>query len=103
MRTDFAEYIPYKAELDKFTGYITTPELKYFENGKCKCTFGIPLKKDEEVIWLNCECWGRIAEKCAELKKGDEVLVFGYFKEDEYKNKEGKHVKKKIFVVKGVI
>lgn len=99
------KYNDFKLNLDVFGGFITAPDVRYFENGKVKTTFAIPLKKDKdrEPLWLNCECWGKLAEKVGELEKGTEILVFGYFKEDEYKNKEGKHVKKKIFVVKGII
>lgn len=96
----------FKQNLDIFSGYLSADaDIKYFESGKCKTTFSIPLNrsKDSDTLWLNCECWGRMAEKCAELKKGNEVLVFGFFKEDEYKNKEGIKVKKIIFAVKGLI
>lgn len=95
----------FKLKLDIFGGYMTKPDIKYFESGKCKTTFAIPLEKnkDDEAKWLNCECWGKLAEKCAELEKGDEVLIFGYFKESEYKDKEGKPKTKITFIVKGVI
>lgn len=103
--TKFEEFEQFKQNLDIFGGYITQPELRFFESGKCKCTFAIPLKKnkEDEAIFLNCECWGKLAEKVGELKKGDEVLVFGYLKENEYKDKEGKNKKNIIFVVKGLI
>lgn len=105
MNTKFAEYLEFRQSLDCFTGYITEPKMRYFESGKCKCEFAIPLKKtkDDEALFLNCECWGRIAEQAGELKKSDEVIVFGYFKENEYKDKEGNTKTKIIFVVKGVI
>lgn len=103
--TKFEEFEQFKQNLDIFGGYITQPELRYFENGKAKCTFAIPLKKnkDDEVKWLNCEAWGRYAEITGELKKGDEVLVLGYFKENEYKNEKGVIKKKIVFIIKGII
>jgi single-stranded DNA-binding protein len=103
--TKFEEFEQFKQILDVFGGYITQPELRYFENGKAKCTFAIPLKKnkDDEAKWLNCEAWGRYAEIAGELKKGDEVLVFGYFKESQYKDKEGKEKTNIVFIVKGVL
>lgn len=99
------KYEQFKLNLDIFGGYITQPELRFFESGKCKCTFAIPLKKnkDDEAIFLNCECWGKLAEKVGEFKKGDEVLVLGYFKENEYKNEKGVVKKKIVFIVKGII
>ena len=99
------KYEQFKQKLDIFSGYITQPDVKYFENGKCKCNFAIPLKKskDDDTLWLNCEAWGSMAEKIGELKKGTEVLVFGYFKEDTFKDKEGKEKTKTVFITKGVI
>ena len=95
----------FEQNLQVFNGFITQPDVKYFENGKCKCTFAIPLKKnkEDEAIWLNCECWGKNAEKVGELKKGDEVLVFGYLKEIEYEAKDKTKKTKIVFVVKGII
>lgn len=99
------QFEQFKQNLDVFNGYLSADaDIRYFESGKCKTTFSIPLKpKEGDAVWLNCECWGRTAEKCAELKKGDEILVFGYFKESEYKNKEGETKTKTVFIVKGVI
>ena len=99
-------YNEFKVNLDVFSGYLSADaEIRYFESGKCKTTFSIPLSKDKdsETIWLNAECWGRIAEKAAEYKKGDEVLVFGFLKETEYEAKDKIKKKKIIFKVKGII
>jgi len=100
------EFEELKANLDMFYGFISNdPEIRYFESGKCKTTFAIPLKKnkEDEAKWLNCECWGALAEKAGELKKGTEVLVFGNFKEDKYKDKGGNEKTKITFVVKGIV
>ncbi len=100
------EFEELKANLDMFCGFLSNdPEIRYFESGKCKATFSIPLKKnkEDEAKWLNCECWGTLAEKVGELKKGTEVLVFGNFKEDKYKDKDGNEKTKITFVVKGVV
>lgn len=89
----------FKKVYDIFTGIVATaPEIKYFENGKAKCTFSIPLRSGEDTFWLNCECWGNRAEFAAErLKKGDEITIMGYFKESEYNGKTNV-----IFNVKGI-
>ena len=101
------QFNEFKQNLDMFSGYLSVdPDIRYFESGKCKATFSIPLSKgkDSETLWLNCECWGRIAEKAGEeLKKGSEVLVLGYFKEVEYEAKDKTKKKKIVFIVKGVI
>lgn len=96
----------FEQNLKIFSGYVTEPELRYTEAGKCICTFGIPLRKNKEddAIWLNCQVWDKKAEKIGEkLKKGDEVLVFGYFKESQYKDKEGNNKTKLNFIVKGLL
>ena len=96
----------FELNLKWFSGYLSADaELRYFESGKCKATFSIPLKKkkEDEAKWLNCECWGALAEKVGELKKGTEVLVLGNFKEDTYKDKDGKEKTKIVFIVKGVL
>lgn len=99
------KYNDFKLNLDSFGGFITAPDVRYFENGKVKTTFAIPLKKDKnsDPLWLNCECWGKLAEKVGELEKGTEVLVFGYLKENEYIDKEGNNKKSIVFIVKGCI
>lgn len=75
-----------------FNGFLSADaEIKYFDNGSCKCTFALPLKKNSEddAVWLNCECWGHKAEEITELyKKGSEIVVGGYFKESEYNGKK---------------
>ena len=75
-------------ELKAFTGNITEPKIDYTDTGKSKTTFAIPLKKkkEDEAIWLNCVLWNdeNFAEKC---KKGDSVILYGTFTENEYKGK----------------
>ena len=101
------EFEELKANLDVFCGFLSQdPQIRYFESGKCKATFAIPLKKNkkDETKWLNCECWGKIAEKVSEsYKKGDEVIVLGYFKEEDYQDKTGVTKTKITFVVKGIL
>ena len=79
-----------KFENKIFNGFISAPEINYFESGNAKTKFSIPLKsnKDDEPVWLNCEAWGTIAERIAELKKGSNVTVIGFFKTETYKDKE---------------
>ena len=97
----------FKEKLDVFCGYITEPEFRYTQNGKCVCTFAIPLKKNknDEPLFLNCEAWNSVSERIEilRLKKGDKVLVFGDLKEVEYTDKENNKKKKIIFSLKGVI
>ena len=81
----------FEKQYKTFGGYLSDdPQIKYFDSGACKCTFSIPLKenKDATPVWLNCECWGHIAETIAErYHKNSEITVIGYFKESEYNGK----------------
>lgn len=81
----------FKQNLLFFNGYLSSdPEIQYFESGKNKTTFSLPLKhtKEDEPVWLNCECWGSRGEEIAEkFKKGDEITVAGTLKNVEYKGK----------------
>jgi len=36
----------------------------------------------KETIWVNITTWGKMAENCANLKKGQMVFVKGYLKPD---------------------
>jgi single-stranded DNA-binding protein len=78
-----------KHELKIFNGFISAPEMKYFESGTCTAKFSIPLKasKEAEPVWLNCEAWGTVAEKIGELEKGTNLTVIGKFKTEEYQGK----------------
>lgn len=82
-KEDFEQF-----ELKTFAGYLSADaEVKYFESGKNKVTFSIPLSyaKDSETFWLKCEIWNK--EEFAELKKGTQVLVQGYLVDSEYNDK----------------
>ena len=56
------------------------------------------------VDWFDVECWGRLAERCAEfLKKGAKVAVFGRMKKDTWKDKEsGSNRSKIVFTARDV-
>lgn len=82
-KEDFEQF-----ELKTFVGYLSADaEVKYFESGKNKVTFSLPLSyaKDSETFWLKCEIWNK--EEFGELKKGTQVLVQGYLVDSEYNDK----------------
>lgn len=83
------KYEKFEKQMKTFTGYMGQPEIKYFESGAIRTTFSIPLKenKDDEPTWLNCQVWGKLAEKFAEYPKSTLVTVQGYFKTE--KNQDG--------------
>lgn len=96
------EFNVFKKNYDCFNGFLSgDPEIKFFDSGKCKTKFSLPLKKkkEDDAVWLNCEAWGKTAERITEeYKKGDEIVVLGYFKESENEGK--KYI---TFCVKGVL
>ena len=88
---DIEKYLTFEKHYTTFNGYLSAdPEIKYYENGKCKTKFSLPLKKqkDDDAVWLNCEAWGKLGERIAEnYTKGDEITVIGYFIESQYNEK----------------
>lgn len=83
------KFSAFEKQLKTFTGFMSESQIKYFESGAIKTTFSIPLKKNKEdkPIYLNCLCWGKMAERVALYEKGSLVSVQGYFEENE---KDGK-------------
>lgn len=75
-------------------------ELKYIPNGKAVLAFSVALNerfqdkdtsewKDGETFFLECELWGKPAEKMAPmLTKGRLVFVEGKLKLEKWKDKE---------------
>ena len=86
------KYESFKEDIVCFSGFLSSnPEIKYYESGKCKTTFSLPLKHkgDDEPVWLNCECWGKRGEQIVnDYQKGDEITVMGVFRASEYKDKQ---------------
>ncbi|MBO7696206.1 MAG: single-stranded DNA-binding protein [Methanobrevibacter sp.] len=80
----------FELRLKWFSGYISEPNIQYFEKGSCKTSFSIPLKKqkDDDPCWLNCVAWNKLAEQAGDIKKGELITVGGYFSEREYNDKK---------------
>jgi len=72
-------------------------ELRYTTSNKACCNFTIainrPFKNEEgiyETDFINCECWGQIAEMMKDyVKKGDMIGVKGSLRSDSYEDKNG--------------
>jgi single-strand DNA-binding protein len=71
------------------------PEIKYHDGGGAKTRFSIAInrygaKRDDPPLYLNVECWDKLAESTAEnLRKGRKVLVMGELRLDRYEDKDG--------------
>lgn len=76
-------------------------EVRYTTNNKACCNFTIAINrlfKNEEGIYetdfINCECWGQVANTMKEyVKKGDLLGIKGSLRSDSYtdKNNEKKY------------
>ena len=84
------EFEQYERQLKTFSGFITEPQIQYYNSGAIRTTFAISLKKNKEdkPLFLNCVAWSKLAEKIAEYPKGANLTVSGYFKEDENNGKK---------------
>ncbi len=56
-------------------------------------------EKQESTEWVNCECWGKLAEIVEKyLKKGSQVYIEGKLKTDSYEKKGQKRYSTKVVV-----
>lgn len=72
-------------------------EVRYTTSNKACTNFTIainrPFKNEEgiyETDFINCECWGQVAETMKNyLKKGDLLGIKGSLRSDSYEDKDG--------------
>lgn len=89
------------------TGNIgKTPEMKYFDSGKCVCNFSVAIKewagqeKGERTTWIDCRAFAKKAEFVAEYaKSGSLVMVCGRLAVDTYQAQDGTNRTKTYIVV----
>lgn len=76
------------------------PDTRYIPSGTAVTNFSIACneswtdkqtgEKKERTEWINCECWGKVAEIAAEyLRKGSQVYVEGSLKTDSWEDDQG--------------
>jgi len=78
------------------------PEMKYFDSGKVVAKFTLAVGFGEKVNWFNYEAWGNPAETIGEQKKGSQISVSGYSKQEKWEDKDGNKRSKVVFVVTSV-
>lgn len=88
---------------------VRDPELRVTPKGTPICQFGIAInhtfvlesgEKREEVVFLDCECWGKRGETIAKyFTKGKPILVEGRHKLDQWEDKETKQKRSRIKIV----
>lgn len=85
------------------------PEMKYTPQGTANTTFALALNRSykdkgsgedkEEVCYVDVQCWGKLAENVAEYcKKGKQVFVEGYLKQDRWEDKKTGQKRQKLYV-----
>lgn len=77
-------------------GHLTKdPEIKKLSDFK-KCEFPIAINSSkEEVIFLDIECWNKVAENCNKfLSKGSCVYIEGKIKVNKWKDKDNNNRQK---------
>tara|TARA_E500000081_G_scaffold153290_1_gene187325 strand:+ start:1759 stop:2151 length:393 start_codon:yes stop_codon:yes gene_type:complete len=74
------------------------PELRFSQKGTANIMFSVAVTTGRDTTkathWFDVKCFDTLAERMAELPKGERVLIKGRMKEDEWTNKEGKTTKK---------
>lgn len=87
-----------------FTGRLGfDAEIRYTAGGGAVTNLSLAVGRDfkpkgsdtwtERTLWLRCSLWDRLAEKHAELKKGQPVMVIGELEPDDYE-KDGVRVQR---------
>lgn len=84
------------------------PELKYFQNGTAKATFGLAVnrywndesgEKKEQVSYFTVEGWRYTAEDIARVvEKGIRVVVVGKLEQQSWEDKESGEKRSKIII-----
>jgi single-strand DNA-binding protein len=85
------------------------PETRHTSSNTAVCNFGLAVNRkfktkagenQEEVTFVDCEAWGRVAEVIAQyMSKGKPILVDGRLKLDEWEDKNGGGKRSKLRVV----
>lgn len=63
-------------------GYLSVdPKSQTFSSGKVKTNFSLGVNSGKDTLWLDVECWDKIAENANTLlKKGSLILLEGKLK-----------------------
>lgn len=83
--------MPFPRQSLELVGHLgRDAEMRYTPQGSTVTQFSLAVTRQwkqggqemKETIWVNCSVWGKLAEACAHLQKGQQVLVKGYLKPD---------------------
>lgn len=66
-------------------------DIKFTNTGKQICNFSIAYEHTNKYVsFFDIETWEDVAKKCEQLKKGEQVRVLGYLKQDRWPGQGGK-------------
>lgn len=69
------------------------PELAYSAEGMAYCTLRlavtVPRKGENDTLWMDVKCFGKTAERAAELPKGAAVSVEGRLDVERWRDPQG--------------
>jgi len=77
-----------------FGGHLgADAEVRYITNGKAVCNFSVASTSkynDKEFTeWAKIVAWGKLAEVCGTLQKGDGVVITGRLQTRSWEDKDG--------------
>lgn len=69
-------------------------DVKDTKNGNLLAKFSVAVNKkgkdgQESTTWVNVQAWGKLAESCRNLKKGNRVVVIGEYVSNAYMSTAG--------------
>lgn len=69
-------------------------DVKDTKNGNLLAKFSVAVNKkrkdgQESTTWVNVQAWGKLAESCRNLKKGERVVVIGEYISNAYMTTAG--------------
>tara|TARA_B100002019_G_scaffold289488_1_gene305208 strand:+ start:2139 stop:2558 length:420 start_codon:yes stop_codon:yes gene_type:complete len=83
--------------INKWTGmgYLASdPEFNKYDSGKRKCNFSIGVTINKNTLWMELECWDKIADNCKKyLTKGSLVFVETHLKTNRWKKNDQNYSK----------
>ncbi len=75
------------------------PDYRQFNSGKSKTSFSLGINYGKETVWIQVECWDKVAENANNfLKKGSLIFIEGKMKNQTWKDDSGKSRSKLICV-----
>ena len=77
-------------------------ELRYTKSNRPFCTFSLAVNygygDNKKAAWVECKCWGQLAEAVGTARKGAGIYVAGHIEQDEWTTQDGQKRSRLVFV-----